>query len=100
EGIVVPAQGEVAVRQVLHAVQCQLVLCVHKRQRLFVKRDRIGVLAEGRVGIGQVVHARKRVGVVAAQLDFREFHRLFGKGGGLGGLVEGGIGRGQVAHAP
>ena len=55
--------------------------------------------AEGQVAVGQVVHARKRVGVVGAELGFPQRQRLFVELEGLGVPAQVGVAVGQVVHA-
>ena len=39
-------------------------------ERLLAELERLGIPAEGKVGIGQVVHGHQRVGVVGALVAF------------------------------
>ena len=55
-----------------------------QRQRLLVELEGLGVPAEVVVAVGQVVHGRKRVGVVGAELGLLQRQRLLVELEGLG----------------
>src|SRR5438034_183067 len=59
----------------------------------------VGVPAEVVVAVGQVVHARKRVGVVGAEVGFLERERRLVQLEGVGVPAEVGVAVGQAVHA-
>ena len=68
EGLVVPAQTQVAGGQVVHARQRVRVvgaqLGLPQRQRMLVELEGLGEPAQAQVAAGQDIHAPERVGVV------------------------------------
>ena len=104
EGLGVPAEGVVAVGQVVHAHERVGVvgaeLGLFKRQRLLAELEGVGVPAEGGVAVGQVVHARASAGWSGPSLAFLERQRLFEELEGVGVPAELGVAVGQVVHAP
>ena len=51
-------------------------LALRRASVCFAERQGVGVAAEGVVAVGQVVHARERVGVVGAELGLLQGQRL------------------------